>query len=326
MSETKFKVRYSALLLKNFTASDIIRVTNLNPESVRTELQRMRQEGLITSTPHLERQKKRGGRPSLYSLVDDAEKLIELSRSVDAYYPPLPLADKPSSRFYKSAKKLIDQILIKDTPNSDELLSRAESDLEMAEHAEGGILATTNVKAYLEFERARIMYLSSNYEQALSIFRDLKRLFESKELDAKLSQQIDEYILCINASRSFNSRPTSKHRDGERARHLLNILKENTYQTESPLTVLLIDLLRDLSRSANKELIASIVEEVIGINSSRIEREELKTTEKIYPISQKSQTIVLLSEQKASIKRDEAPIDVSTSWPRLNPTRTTKIR
>ena len=313
MSETKFKVRYSALLLKEFTVADIIKATNLNPESVRTELQRMRQEGLLISSPHPDKQKKRGGHPSVYRLADDPDRLLELSASVEAFYPP-EASTKPTSRFYKLAKHSIDQALVSDHPMRFQLLSNTEADLDMAFQAEGGNLATNLIKAYLEYERARLVYLRDDNILALKMFEELLKFFVEKRIDSVV-KRIDEYIMCLKASISFVNRESSRHRNAEWARCLLDTLKENDFETESPLTVLLLDLLRDLSISPDKELISSIVREVIDANSLRDERSEITRIQSSYSLYQENQVIGFSSEQSSSLKSDESPLPVG-NWPR----------
>ncbi len=313
MSEIKFKVRYSALLLKDFTVSEIIRVTGLNPESVRTELQRMRQDGLLISTPHPEMQKKRGGRPSLYRLPDDPEKLLELSKSVEAFYPPLSSTDLPSSRYYKSAKELIDQALVSEDSSNSELLSDAESDLDMAEQAEGGVLASRLIKAYLEFERARILYLNGKHEQALVAFNDLHKFFENNQIESMV-KRINDYILCLKASRNFASGKPGRYGKVEWARCVLDTLNESGFQTESPLMLLLLDLLRKLSVTGDKELIANIAHEVVQAHSLIAERTEMIRNENLFQVIRKFQAIGSMYDQDLSIKNDEKPIPVG-NWP-----------
>lgn len=310
MSEIKFKVRYSALLLKDFTVSEIIRVTALNPESVRTEIQRMRKEGLIISTPHPEKQKKRGGRPSIYHLPDDPEKLLELSKSVEVFYPPMSSNDAPSSRFYKSAKELIDQALTSEDFSNNELLSDAESDLDMAEQAEGGILASQLVKAHLEYERARIMYLSGNHEQVLEVFKDLRKYFENNRIEYMV-KQIDEYILCLTASISFIRGAPGKYGNAEWARCLISTLKENNFRTESPLIVLFLRLLRDLSIMGIDELVNDIA---VKLEKTTSQRAEMRLVENLF----QNQSIQMLLEQNSSLKSDEAPKTVESLLTRPN--------
>ena len=79
--EVKFKVRQNALFLREFTISQLVHATGLNPESVRTEVQRLEQEGFIVP------ECRPGQREARYRLSGDPEKRLELSRSLDAFYP-----------------------------------------------------------------------------------------------------------------------------------------------------------------------------------------------------------------------------------------------
>ena len=99
-SEVKFKVRQNALLLGEFTIAQLVRATGLNPESVRTEVQRLRKEGFVVS------ERRPGQREALYRLSDDPEKRLALSRSVEAFYPepPMPVPPRPTSRMYQAAR------------------------------------------------------------------------------------------------------------------------------------------------------------------------------------------------------------------------------
>jgi tetratricopeptide (TPR) repeat protein len=318
MSEIKFKVRYSALLLKEFTVADIIKATGLNPESVRTELQRMRQEGLLISSPHPDKQKKRGGRPSVYRLADDTDKLLALSQSVEAFYPPEP-SNKPTSRYYESAKQSIAQALVSDHSERRRLLLKAGNELDMAEQAEGGDLAKDLVKNYLMYERARIVYLAGNHDSALKIFEELHKYFTEKKIEVVL-RHIDEYVLCLNASLNFGIGIPSRYGNAEWARCLLNTLKENNFQTESPLVILLLDLLHNLSKTADKELIASIVQEIVHVDLTRIEKTEMPPLVHFSRAYPKNEGEEQLTERGWSPK-DEMPLPVNNSipvdnWPR----------
>lgn len=253
MGQVKFKVRHNAVLLREFTVADMFRATGLNPESVRTELQRMKQEGLLTSHPHPDKPEKPGGRPVIYQLTDDPEARLALSESIEAFYPPLPPADRPTSRHYLWAQRLLNRAQTVDEPQRSQLLSEAEQALEMAYHAEGGSLAPEPVKAFLQYERARLAYLRGEHEEAERSFTALRGFFLSAQ-DETMVKRIDEFLLCLETWRRFAARMPGSAGEVAWARCLLDTLHENSYQTDSPLTSLSLRLLHHLSQTAGEEV------------------------------------------------------------------------
>lgn len=256
MSEVKFKVRHNALLLREFTVADMVRATGLNPESVRTELQRMKLEGFLTSCPHPDKPKKRGGRPVLYQLTDDPEVRLALSESIEAFYPPSPPVDRPTSRHYLLAQQLLNRAQAAEVPLRDRLLSDAESHLRMAEQAEGGALAPKRIQAYLRYERARLFYLRGKHKEAREDFESLHRFFVEVR-DEMMIGRIDESLLCLKAWDCFATGMPYGVGEAALARCLLDTMTEETYQTDSPLTSLLIRLVRQLSRTADERVRAA---------------------------------------------------------------------
>jgi hypothetical protein len=260
MNQVKFKVRYNALILREFTVSDMVRATGLNPESIRTELQRMKQEGLLVAAPHPEKHDKRGGHPSIYRLADDPEMRLALSESIEAFYPPLPVDDQPTSRHYASAKQWIDRAQTADGPQCKPLLAAAEHDLEIAEQAEGGGLASDSVKAYLQYERARLAYLKGKHELAQELLNSLSQFFMSANNTA-MTQKVHEFQLCLTAlahQRELGGRDSL--RADALARCVLDAIAEVSHVTDSPLELLLIDLLRELSQTTHDKINAAAFE------------------------------------------------------------------
>ncbi|MFQ5614802.1 MAG: hypothetical protein ACE5H9_21990 [Anaerolineae bacterium] len=258
-SQVKFKVRHNALLLREFTVAEMVRITGLNPESVRTELHRMKKEGLLTSRPHPDKPKKRGGRPALYRLAGDPETRLALSESIEAFYPPLPPAERPTSRHYLLARQLLDQAQAidgQDDPHRTLLLAEAERDLEMAEQAEGGGLAPEVVRAYLQYERARLAYLRGEREEAERMLAALHEFFASRG-DETMLRRLEEFQLCLEAWGRFAAVTPGNVGEAAWARCLLDTLKDNEYQTGSPLTLLLLQLLRQLSQTAEEKVRAA---------------------------------------------------------------------
>lgn len=273
MSQVKFKVRYHALLLREFTVADIVSATGLNPESVRTELQRMRQEGLLRSQPHASPAAEHHGRAALYCLTDDPEARLVLSRSIEAFYPPPPSANCPTSRHYLLAQRLLDQALNTTNSQRRRLLADATSALEMAEQAEGGELASESIKAHLQFERARLAYLHGDYQQAADSFSQLHDFFTATG-NEPLLKRIEEYRICLAVQQRFAAE--SKAAAGEAAVgwYLAQMLGEQSFQTDSPVTSLLLLVLRQLAETANDKVSAAISKDAAEGNTRTIFADE----------------------------------------------------
>lgn len=273
MSQVKFKVRHNALLLREFTVADMIRATGLNPESVRTELQRMKQEGLLTSRPYPDKPKKRGGRPALYQLTDDPEARFALSQSIEGFYPPPLPADRPTSRHYQSARQLLDRAQTADDRQRERLLADAERDLEMAEQAEGGSLTPERVKAYLQYERVRLVYLRGEHEEAERSLEALREFFVDAH-DEAMVRRINEFRLCLKAWKRFAVRMPDTVSEITWARCLLDTLAESNYQTDSPLIHRLLRLLQQLSRPADERVLAEAFNLAVEVSKRGVEAAE----------------------------------------------------
>ncbi len=72
------KIRAIALDLEVFSITQVMRVTTLIPSTIRAELQRMEQEGFLTSEPI-----RAGDLRLRYRLTDDPEKRLALVRSIE---------------------------------------------------------------------------------------------------------------------------------------------------------------------------------------------------------------------------------------------------
>jgi hypothetical protein len=256
MSEVKFRVRHNALLLHEFTTADMVRATGLNPESVRTELQRMKREGLLISRPHPDKPKKRGGHPALYRLTDNPEARLALSESVEAFYPSLSSADQPTSRHYLLAQQLLDHAQTVENVQRKRLLLDADQALEMAEQAEGGSLAPKRIQAYLRYERARLSYLRGDYKEAKISFESLRDFFVEVQ-DEIMIRHTDESLLCLKAWDCFAAGMSYGVGEAALARCLLDTMTKEAYRTDSPLNSLLVQLVDQLSRTADEKVRAA---------------------------------------------------------------------
>jgi DNA-binding transcriptional ArsR family regulator len=243
MSQVKFKVRYNALVLREFKVSDIVEATGLKPESVRTELQRMKAEGLLTAGPDGEHTG-RGAPPAVYRLTDDPERRLALSESVAAFYPAPPTVDRPSSGAYRRAQQLLDRALNAKGRERKQLLAVAERALAHAAEAEGGEWASEPVKAYLRYECARLRYLQSDYAEAKSEFAALRPVFATLGDDGQ-AQRAGEFEVCADVGARFGT--GSVLNKGAWARYLVHLTNNKNYHTDSPLTVLLLQMVSRLS-------------------------------------------------------------------------------
>ena len=274
-SEVKFKVRQNALLLREFTIAQLVRATGLNPESVRTEVQRLKQEDFVVS------ERRPGRREALYRLSDDPEKRLALSRSVEAFYPepPEPIPPRPTSRLYQAALQSLDQAEREKGRRRQELLEQATHQLEGAWQAEGASRAPELVQAHLLRERGRLAYLQGQREPARELLTQAREVFAAAGLEGETCL-VGEYLLCIEAWRRIE---VSRAPDAAaQARCVLEALADAEHPSIGPLVRLLADLARDLSRTtgdrvAELTLMAEIRREVVGAREDlrRLERERM---------------------------------------------------
>lgn len=272
-SEVKFKVRQDALLLHEFTISQLVRTTGLNPESVRTEVQRLKQEGFVVS------ERRPGQREALYRLCDDPEKRLALFRSVEAFYPPPPEPSRPTARLYQAALQSLDQAEREKGRRREELLKQAAHQLEGAWQAEGAGRAPELVQAHLLRERGRLAYLQGgNLEQARQLFEQAREKFAAAGLESEV-RLVDEYLLCLEVQRRMGAWGATDIT--ERARCALEVLKDAP--TVGPLARLLADLTQALSYSEGRvfaavyQSMAAIGKHLTGemLKELRLERERL---------------------------------------------------
>jgi DNA-binding PadR family transcriptional regulator len=202
-SEVKIRIRSNALTLREFTVAQMRRVTGLNPASIRTELQRMKREGYLTSEPMKER-RGRGAPAHIYKLTADSEKRLELSYQVEAFYTPAPppAPPKPTSLHFKAAVKLIDRLAAGQASEEerDEVPDKARYHLDFAMHEEGvGIKkdeATDIIGAHIDFRRAQLECLQGRWPEAETLLNRARAVFLAHELEAPVAQ-VEAYLLCL---------------------------------------------------------------------------------------------------------------------------------
>jgi chromosome segregation and condensation protein ScpB len=250
MSEVKFKVRHYALLLREFTVSDLVAATDLNAESIRTELQRMRKEGLLVSERPAKKQK---GHPALYKLTSDPEKRLQLSQDVESFFPepPRPFPPQPTSPHYLVANRIINRLEMSDYRTVEEqkgALQEVIEHLKLAEHEEDA--SEELINAYLNLQRARVEYLMEKYETSEILFRKAQVAFNEANLGHE-AVRCHEYLTCIQfrqrCSKEVILDPIAK------AHCILEILGAVVQSSYSPLTIELTNCLDELTRSTAQQ-------------------------------------------------------------------------
>jgi len=208
--KVKFLVRHNALLLREFTVEQMRRATALNAASIRTELQRMKRQGYLTSQPLEEGKRGRGPRPHVYRLTDDLEKRLELARSVEAFYaPPLrPAPPRPTGLHYQGALELIKRLEAGQVAaeEREEWLNRAREQLERARSEEGvGIREGPEaeiIAAHLTLLEARLALQSEEWAQAEKLLNEAATTFERYGLADEKSQveSFQAALACLQSS------------------------------------------------------------------------------------------------------------------------------
>ena len=257
MNEVRIAVRRNALLLKEFSVTEMVRACGLNPSSVRTELQRMKAAGFL-STCRTAVTRERAGRPPLvYRLTENPDMRVELSRSIETFYPQSSSSPKPTSYHYERVSLLIKEAQVTSNPDRENLLREARERIAYAEMAEKGDLASDSVRAYLRYQRARLLYLEGTNEKAEEEFALLQDAFAELG-DRYTSDSIEEYLVCLKARRILLGHRTG-HVDQEgMARSLIEAVRESGYQPKGPLASELLNLVDELSQSAMRRVESAV--------------------------------------------------------------------
>jgi len=292
-SEVKFKVRRNALLLGEFTIAQLVRATGLNPESVRTEVQRLRQEGMIAS------EHEPGRREILYRLSDDPEKRLALSRSVEAFYPepPEPVPPRPTSRLYQEALRTLDEAEREKGARREALVRQAAHQLEGAWQAEGASRAPELVQAHLFREQGRLTCVDDRREHAQAWFNQARERFSAAGAESEV-RLIDEYLSYLEAQRQIDINGAVD--PSTRARCVLETLKNAEHV--GPLMCLLVDLVRELSYTAGDRVVDAVYTSVAVVGERIIGqmREELRAelrAERVQP------PVVTMTQERPTIPK-----------------------
>jgi hypothetical protein len=229
MNEVKVEVRRLALAWEEFCVDDIIAVTGFNRSSVHTEINRMKKDGFIPKN-----RLSQEGERKYYRLIDDPDKRAELAKSVQGFPSQIFTTDYPSSPSYWSAQKKITSAHNIHGPELIHLLDEAENDLEKAWNDEGGPALDEKIKAFIKFEKARILYLKpKELSQAKEYFLELNGQF-LEEYEENQRALLEEYLTCIDLKMCYkNSRIPLQV--------LLRSFQEKKIQPHSPAFYLLVE-------------------------------------------------------------------------------------
>jgi hypothetical protein len=170
MSAVKFRVRHKALRLGQFTVDQMVKETGLKRESVSTEVQRMKKEGLL-GTQRLAKSPEDkasvvGARPRLYVLTPDLQKRMEVARQLESFFLPSLSSDRPTNRHYVTATRLLDRLMAEEQTDyamRENLIGRCSEALEYAWHDENKPAEDSLVGAFIEREKARLCYVRKKY-------------------------------------------------------------------------------------------------------------------------------------------------------------------
>lgn len=263
-NEVKFKVRHHALLLEEFTVAQIVELTGLKSTSVRTEVQRMKREGLLSS--HREKGKGRGAPPCVYKLTDDPEPRLELSRSIEAFYTetaPKPVEPRrPVSRHYFQAVELIEDLTCQRVKEADQksVIDKGLYHLEFARREEGiGREGTEVVGACLDREQALLESVRGNHVKAELLFQQASAAFEAAGLSHEVKQTHSDW-LCAQLRQQLQAAQVSGEAGyGTNIESLLKIVSQacETKLTNS-LAIVLRELFEELEGQAKRMIQASI--------------------------------------------------------------------
>jgi DNA-binding transcriptional ArsR family regulator len=247
--EVRFKVQRNALLLGEFTIAQLVHATGLNPESVRTEIQRLKKEGFVIS------ERQAGQHEALYRLSDDLEKRLTLSRSVRAFYPAPsePVPPRPTSRLYHAALRTLDQAERKSGDERKALLEEAAHQLEGAWQTEGASRAPELVKAHLWREQGRLKCLQGQREEAQKLFKQAREKFAAADLESE-TRLIDEYLLYIEVRIRIDAENIQDTDPTAKIQCVLKVLEDREYPPVSPLLHYLAELTGSLVQTAGSRV------------------------------------------------------------------------
>jgi len=281
----KWRVRQAVLELRSFTAEEICRVTGAKYRSVRTEIQRMLNETppvLIAEPLHPPQR----GNPKRYRLTDNPEVRLQLSRWLETYFPVRDLAEPtgsqavparrtaraPESIQYEEARSLLDRLSFRIGQSPKDMaratLEKAASALHYAESDErvfgiddkGDRVEQTPaaVRAYLSYEYARLGFLRFLLDRQADQGRDARERFIGvwpflvEQDDQTRSAYACEALIILQAVAMAPR---------EKARWLLQQLRDSVYGSSSLLASQLADLLAYFMAAGERQQIVPVAGE-----------------------------------------------------------------
>jgi len=327
-NEVKFKVRHHALLLEEFTVAQIVELTGLKSTSVRTEVQRMKREGLLSS--HRKKGKGRGAPPCVYKLTDDPEARLELSRSVGAFYTetaPKPAEPRrPVSRHFFQAVELIKDLTCQRVEEADQeaVIDEALYHLEFARYEEGaGLEEIEVVEACLDREQARLESVRGNFSEAERLFHQASVAFEAAGLRREV-EQTHGYWLCAQLRQQLQAAQASGEADfGKIIGSLLQTVRHacETKLPDSPLAMTLRELFEMLVERQPRGMVLDNVHEVIrqaAYEGARQASEEVRPKVPYEALELEAKLIEWgheLSQQRSQESPETSPL--GPDWDRL---------
>ncbi len=257
MGKVKLRVRESALTMQEFTLEEMVRATGLNKVSVESELKRMRQSGLITA--HNVKRPQPGRPRCIYRLTSDPEKRFKLSSQVAEFYPkPAPQA-RPTSRHYFNAVELLDNLGASEkAEESARTLRECEEELNFAWYEEGS--SDEILEAFIRSQKGRVEYLKGNYEQAQALFGEARETFTSFDLPEEKAW-VGEHWLASRVQHRWKEEPGSTLLDKARSMIAELVGLGITSSTQHPMTVLLLDMTKQLVAALAKPARAMVLED-----------------------------------------------------------------
>lgn len=185
LNEVKIQVSRNALILDAFTVESMHRATGLNAESVRTQINRLKEAGYLEVVSQ-EASVGRGRPANVYQLTDDSEKIKELADEVGRFLGPGEdsLNAEPQSANYATAKALIQRLESEEfSPNQQDLLMReARANIQIVREDAGiGILEGQRVEiiaAYLDLLEARMHKTTKHWQEAGNYLQAAHQVFE----------------------------------------------------------------------------------------------------------------------------------------------------
>jgi len=207
MSAVKFRVREKALMLGEFTVQEMVQATGLKRESVSTEVQRMKKEGLLLaeSLPESDDGLRRrvGAPPLLYRLTPDSQRRLQMAHQLTSFYLPS-TSGRPTSRHYLAATRILDRLMAQrdfDGVIRQDLIRQCGEALEYAWYDENEPQESV-VAAFIERERARLCYVRGAHVEAKHLFRSARGQFLNASLTEEAAQ-IDDYLCAVELAQRW---------------------------------------------------------------------------------------------------------------------------